>query len=85
MRARPFVLIAAFVLAAISGCGGGGDDAKPPFTPSVVVTWNVAALGAIRNSPPRPPVHSRALFLTHASMYDAWAAYSPVANGTQLG
>ncbi len=84
MRARPFVLIAAFVLAAISGCGGGGDDAKPPFTPSVVVTWNVAALGAIRNSPPRPPVHSRALFLLHASMYDAWAAYSPVANGTQL-
>ena len=82
MRAGSVVMSMLVVLAAVSGCGGGDDTA---FEPSVVVKWNQVALDAVRNSPPRPTVNSRALFLLHTSMYDAWAAYSPVATGTQLG
>jgi hypothetical protein len=82
MRAGSVVMSMLVVLAAVSGCGGGDDTA---FEPSVVVKWNQVALDAVRASPPRPTVNSRALFLLHASMYDAWAAYSPVAAGTQLG
>jgi len=84
MRARDILVPAVAALLAIGGCGGGGGD-EPAFEPSVVVEWNQTALDAIRNSPPRPTVNSRALFLLHTSMYDAWAAYSPVANATQLG
>jgi len=82
MRARIIGTLALFALLAVGGCGGGDDRVAEP---SVVVGWNETALDAIRNSPPRPTVNSRALFLLHASMYDAWAAYSPTANGTQLG
>ena len=80
MRARNVVLQALIVVVAVGGCGGGDDG----FQPSVVIEWNQATLDAIRNAPPKPTVHSRALFLVHTSMYDAWAAYDPVANGTQL-
>ncbi len=83
MLARKLLVQALVVVGAISGCGGG--DADRPFEPSVVVQWNEVALDAIRQSPPRPTVNSRALFLLHASMYDAWAAYDPVADGTQFG
>jgi hypothetical protein len=71
------------IAVALSGCGGSDDE--KPFAPSAVITWNQAALDAIRAAAPRPTVHSRALFLVHTSMYDAWAAFSPLANGTQLG
>ena len=82
MRMRNVVMLMLVVVATISGCGGG-DDAV--FEPSVVVKWNQVALDAVRASAPRPTVNSRALFLLHTSMYDAWTAYSPAANGTQLG
>jgi len=82
MRMRNVVMLMLVVVATISGCGGG-DDAV--FEPSVVVKWNQVALDAVRASAPRPTVNSRALFLLHTSMYDAWSAYSPAANGTQLG
>lgn len=82
MWSRLLWLLASLATLALGACGGGDDK---PFQPSVVVTWNQTALEAIRNSPPRPTVNSRALFLVHTSMYDAWAAYSPVANGTRLG
>jgi hypothetical protein len=85
MRVRRIVMVALLALLALSGCGGGSGGGEQAFEPSVVVKWNQAGLDAIRNSAPRPTVNSRALFLLHTSMYDAWAAYSPVANGTQLG
>ena len=37
------------------------------------------ALDAIRRDLPRPTVHSRNLFHMSAGMWDAWAAYDPVA------
>jgi hypothetical protein len=43
--------------------------------------WNEALLGAIRRALPAPTVHARNLFHTSAAMWDAWAAYDPVARG----
>lgn len=49
--------------------------------PSVARIWNEQNLGAIRLSFPDPPVHSRNLFHVSVAMYDAWAAYDPLAVG----
>ena len=38
-------------------------------------------LSAIRIDKPHPPVHARNLFSLSVVMYDAWAAYDPVAVG----
>jgi hypothetical protein len=54
-------------------------------TPSIVVQWNNAALQAIRDTRPGPPIVARMLAITHTAMYDAWAAYDPLAVGTRLG
>jgi uncharacterized protein DUF6851/vanadium-dependent haloperoxidase-like protein len=51
----------------------------------VVLQWNEVALEAIRRSTLGPPIVSRALAIVFTCMYDAWAAYDPVARGTQLG
>jgi hypothetical protein len=52
---------------------------------SVVLQWNEVTLEAIRRSTLGPPMVARALAIVHTCMYDAWAAYDPVARGTQLG
>lgn len=46
---------------------------------SVARAWNEQALAAIRRDAPRPTVHARNLFHLSVAMYDAWAAYDPVA------
>ncbi len=51
---------------------------------SIVTDWNEQALDAIRITHPGPPMVARMIAITNTSMYDAWAAYSPTANGTQL-
>ena len=43
--------------------------------------WDEALLNAIRRDTPAPTVHARNLFHTSAAMWDAWAAYDPVAEG----
>ncbi len=48
---------------------------------SVARLWNEQNLDAIRIDFPNPPVHARNLFHTSAAMWDAWAAYNPVAVG----
>jgi hypothetical protein len=48
---------------------------------SVARQWNDLLLDAIRIDTPRPTVHARNLFHISAGMYDAWAAYDPVAAG----
>ena len=48
---------------------------------SVARLWNEALLAAIRRDTPRPTIHARNLFHVSAAMYDAWAAYDPVAIG----
>lgn len=51
----------------------------------LVVRWNEITLQAIRDLQPPIPVTSRALAIVHTCMFDAWAAYSPVARGTRFG
>jgi uncharacterized protein DUF6851 len=43
--------------------------------------WDEALLDAIRRALPNPPVHARNLFHTSVAMWDAWAAYDPIATG----
>src|SRR5690349_15295878 len=49
--------------------------------PSVARLWDEAILSGIRIDKPNPPVHARNLFHLSVAMYDAWAAYDPVAVG----
>ena len=67
-------LAGATAQAAIQGAGKGGAD-------TVVVRFNSAALEAIRETHPGPPVVARALAVLHTCMYDAWAAYDKRAAG----
>lgn len=62
-------------------------SAAPPASAAdtVVVKWNKAALQAIRDTHPGPPIVARVLAVTHTCMFDAWAAYDAVAIGTRLG
>jgi len=48
---------------------------------SVARVWNEALLAAIRIDRPKPPVHARNLFHLAVAMWDAWAAYDPLAVG----
>lgn len=52
---------------------------------TLISLWNNAALQMIRLTHPGPPITARALAILHTSIYDAWAAYNPVAVGTRLG
>lgn len=48
---------------------------------SIARIWDEEILSAIRIDLPNPPVHARNLYTLSAAMYDAWAAYDPVAVG----
>jgi hypothetical protein len=51
-------------------------------TRSVARLWDEALLDAIRRDIPRPTVHARNLYHMSAGMWDAWAAYDPVAEAS---
>ena len=60
--------------------------AGPPMparaaTDNLVRQWGDVALEAIRQSTIGPPAVARALAIVHTCVYDAWAAYDPVAVG----
>lgn len=73
----------------LAACGDDDTVVKPitddivPSGKNVVVQWNNAALQAIRDTKPGPPMTARALAIVHTCMYDAWAAYDDQAIGTQ--
>jgi hypothetical protein len=48
---------------------------------SIARQWDQQILDAIRIDKPNPPVHGRNLFHLSVAMYDAWAAYDPLAVG----
>jgi hypothetical protein len=52
---------------------------------NVVLEWNDVLLQTVRNTRFAPMLTARALAIVHTCMYDAWAAYDPVAVGTQFG
>ena len=51
-------------------------------TDDPVLLWNSATLKAIGNTTLGSTPSSRALSMVHTSIYDAWAAYDPVAVST---
>ena len=50
-------------------------------SPTVSVRWDVAAQMAVVAEGPGPTIASRAYAMTHTAIFDAWAAYDPVAVG----
>jgi hypothetical protein len=50
-------------------------------TDSVVVVWNQATIEAVRRTAIGPPAVARALAIVHTCIYDAWAAFDPIAAG----
>ncbi len=50
-------------------------------TNSIARIWDERALAAIRVDTPHPPAQARNYFSLSVCMYDAWAAYDPVAVG----
>jgi hypothetical protein len=76
---RYAVLVGALLsIVAMQASGTGSGN-------TVVVQWNDAALQAIRDLHPGPPMAARMMAITNTCMYDAWSAYSQNAVGTQLG
>jgi hypothetical protein len=75
----------------LAGCGGGGGRSghhEPPGEPAqakVTPGWTMLVLDAVRVNRSPPPMASRSMALMHTAMYDAWAAYDPVAVGTCHG
>ena len=59
--------------------------AQPAGRDNLAILWDEAALNAVRITPTTPPVAARALAILHTCMFDAWAAYDDVAQGTRLG
>jgi hypothetical protein len=52
---------------------------------NVALSWNRAALEAVRQTRMGPPIVARALHVLHAAMYDAWAAHDELTFGSRLG
>jgi hypothetical protein len=60
----------------VSGCEPADRGRR-----SVARLWDEATLSLVRQVVPAPTVHARNLFHLSASMWDAWAAYDPTADG----
>jgi hypothetical protein len=64
---------------------GRPEPARAADGDNLVLVWNDQTLEAIRKLPPAPTVAARALAIVHTAIYDAWAAYDPLAVGTRPG
>jgi PAP2 superfamily len=71
-----------WIMSAVVALGGGAPHRQiAAASGTVVVQWNQVLLQAVRNTRFAPMLTARALAVTHTCMYDAWAAYDPVADG----
>ncbi|MGH3052383.1 MAG: vanadium-dependent haloperoxidase [Gaiellaceae bacterium] len=83
------LVLAAAAALVVAGCSSGSGTSyvqedcvrRGVEGRSVPRIWNEVLLDAIRRDTPAPTVHARNLFHTSAAMWDAWAAYDPVADG----
>ena len=50
--------------------------------PTISVLWDQAIQAAVIQESPGPTIASRAYAIVHSSIYEAWAAYDPIAIGT---
>jgi uncharacterized protein DUF6851/vanadium-dependent haloperoxidase-like protein len=98
--AATLVVVAALVAATATAVTGSAPAAKaangpawpidtygtPRATDNVVLKWNEQLLNTIRRNPGTtgPTVTARAIGILNTAIYDAWAPYDPVAEGTRL-
>ncbi len=75
----PSLVLAAPAAAQVNEAGRCVRSADP--AKSVARLWDEALLDAIRRDFPAPTVHARNLYHLSAAMWDAWAAFDPVAQG----
>jgi hypothetical protein len=64
---------------------GRPQPARAASGDSVVLAWNQQLLDTIKETRTGPTIAARALAVVHTAIYDAWAAYDPVAVGTRMG
>lgn len=62
---------------------GRSQPARAASGDSVVLAWNQQLLDAIKETRTGPTIAARALAVVHSAIYDAWAAYDPVAVDTR--
>ena len=82
MAARKFPIIFAVLLAVSVGVTAARVGVAPAGAAtdgSVVLAWNQQVLDAIVATKTGPTIAARALAVVHTAIYDAWAAYDPVA------
>jgi hypothetical protein len=77
--------IAVVVALALLAVGLGVSPARADADLNPVVRWDRILLDTLRDTRAAPTVAARALAILHTCIYDAWAAYDPVAEGTRLG
>jgi hypothetical protein len=65
----------------VAAASASARESRKHAEPSVARVWNEQLLAAIRIDIPKPPAHARNLFHLSVAMWDAWAAYDPVARG----
>src|SRR5215218_381944 len=78
------------ILVLLLALSGGLTAARVGLAPagavtgdSVVLAWNQQVLDAIVATETGPTIAARALAVVHTAIYDAWAAYDPVAVDTR--
>ena len=72
-------------VAALASLVPAGVPARASADLNPVVRWDRILLNTIRETKETPTISARSLAVLHTCMYDAWAAYDPVAEGTRLG
>jgi hypothetical protein len=86
MRKLTTVIGPVLVLALGLVAGAGrSQPARAAGGDSVVLAWNQQLLDTFKEARTGPTVAARALAVVHTAIYDAWAAYDPVAVGTRMG
>jgi Domain of unknown function (DUF6851) len=85
---RKLTTVIGLVLVLALGLVAGVGRSQPALAAagdSVVLVWNQQLLDTFKEARTGPTVAARALAVVHTAIYDAWAAYDPVAVGTRLG
>jgi hypothetical protein len=83
MRKRTTTIGLVLILALGLVAAVGRSQPARAAADSMVLVWNEEALESVRKQPPGPTVTARALAVVHTAIYDAWAAYDPVAVDTR--
>ena len=85
MRMLSVLSTAVAVAVILNGALPARANSLSDGTANAAVQWNDAVVSAIKATSAAPTVASRALFIVHSAMYDAWAAYDPKAVASIAG